>query len=650
MQDLLKKIEKARALEGNEQPEAALAEYERVLADVREAESAGIWRRIAELQFRLAREDDALASYTRAIDLYDAAGLDNNALALCHAALRRAPDHPALLRRLAALAVEQGYRSDARTGALGLVESAGNGDESAAEQTLRAYLRRFPDDREAAAILAERFGGAPAEAAPAPAQEGTLPTFAPAVEEVAEELELLGTIPEVEQRAEEDEAGGEIAPLLGLEPTLLGGEWDEPPGAAEAAPAPSREPRDEPAGDVEEDAAEGGLAGDLPMLPGLETAEVPVDAPALDGLEAADETDFLEPLPVLEAPEPLPTLEEPEPLPLLGVDDEIGVGLAAPAPAGEEGDESEPGDELDRLRSLVATQPHDLDARVRFADHLERRGLPDELERVLAAAHRDFAAAERYAEAADLAGRLAALRPGDLALRQSRVEYAHRAGDDARLVAAFLDFAGVLDPSRARVLYQRVLDLDPGNEVARRALADSAPRTDFVDLGALVLEDEPEETARFRVATMEPTGDEDRDFAEVLERFREQIAEGLDPRDAESHYDLGLAFKEMGLLDDAVAQLQKALLAGANPLPTLEMLGESYHQKGEHEMAVRVLERATRMEAATDEALVGVLYWLARSEEALGHPDRAASAYRRVVAAAPDFRDAARRLEALPAF
>jgi tetratricopeptide (TPR) repeat protein len=170
-----------------------------------------------------------------------------------------------------------------------------------------------------------------------------------------------------------------------------------------------------------------------------------------------------------------------------------------------------------------------------------------------------------------------------------------------------------------------------------------------VDLGALILGDEDERapTTRFIVEEKEPTGDEDRDFADMLAHFRQKVAENIEAEDSSSHYDLGLAFKEMGLIDEAIAEFQVALRGGANPLATLEVLGQCFVEKGQYPVASRVLERALRLPDVADAELVGVLYHLGRSHEALGNSAQAVELYERVLSVDIRFRDAARRADAL---
>ncbi|MDP9349810.1 MAG: tetratricopeptide repeat protein, partial [Gemmatimonadota bacterium] len=222
------------------------------------------------------------------------------------------------------------------------------------------------------------------------------------------------------------------------------------------------------------------------------------------------------------------------------------------------------------------------------------------------------------------------------------------------LVRAYLDLGRHLgDPRhdpKARAVYQRVLELDPSNDEARRAVA-PPPAEEYVDLGALIFDDDEEEEAstRFVVPEEEPTGDEDRDFADMLAVFRRKVSENIATEDSSSHYDLGLAFMEMGLIDEAISEFQVALRGGANPVATLEVLGHCFVEKGQYAVAARVLERALSLPGHGDAELVGVVYQLGRCEEALGNAEAARAHYERVVALDIRFRDAAVRLDGLRA-
>ncbi|HEU4473753.1 MAG TPA: tetratricopeptide repeat protein, partial [Gemmatimonadales bacterium] len=96
----------------------------------------------------------------------------------------------------------------------------------------------------------------------------------------------------------------------------------------------------------------------------------------------------------------------------------------------------------------------------------------------------------------------------------------------------------------------------------------------FVDLGSMILEENSPRDTRMRIDRADPKDkDEQREFHEILEQFKRGIEENLDSEDYEAHYDLGIAFKEMGLLDEAIAEFQKALRGTENRVRAYEALG-----------------------------------------------------------------------------
>ncbi|MBR9989905.1 MAG: tetratricopeptide repeat protein [Gemmatimonadetes bacterium] len=178
-------------------------------------------------------------------------------------------------------------------------------------------------------------------------------------------------------------------------------------------------------------------------------------------------------------------------------------------------------------------------------------------------------------------------------------------------------------------------------------LSPTAPTEDYIDLGALVTADDDEETTRFRVQETAPTGDEDRDFAELLSQFKSKVHEHLPPEDAAAHYDLGLAFKEMGLLDEAIGEFQVALRAGHMRLKVYEELGQCFLQKEQFNIAEKVLNRALALPFDDELELLGVYYHLGRTYEALGRRDQARDAYERVLGMDINFGDVTDRLARL---
>jgi tetratricopeptide (TPR) repeat protein len=118
--------QKARELERNEQWKPALDAYEQLTRETPAGEDleVGLWNRIGDLHMRLAQPTQAVAAYERAVSAYAAAGLHNNAIALCNKILRAAPDTPSVLLTLAEISALKGFVSDARQSVARLVALA----------------------------------------------------------------------------------------------------------------------------------------------------------------------------------------------------------------------------------------------------------------------------------------------------------------------------------------------------------------------------------------------------------------------------------------------------------------------------------------------------------------------------------------------
>ena len=187
----------------------------------------------------------------------------------------------------------------------------------------------------------------------------------------------------------------------------------------------------------------------------------------------------------------------------------------------------------------------------------------------------------------------------------------------------------------------------PSSAPQRPAAAASG---DFVDLGSMVFGEEKLRDTRMRVNRREPQDqDEQREFHEILEQFKRGIEQNLDSEDYQAHYDLGVAFKEMGLLDEAIAEFQKALRAPEGQLRTSEALGTAFFEKGQYAACESVLKRALESLPGSDESKIGLIYWMGRASEALGKQADAIASYERALVVDISFMDLSKRVQRLTA-
>src|SRR3989441_949 len=280
---------------------------------------------------------------------------------------------------------------------------------------------------------------------------------------------------------------------------------------------------------------------------------------------------------------------------------------------------------IEELEARVADDPDDPEAHQALGEALIETGERARGIEELDLATTGFETRGNLARAQDLVGEILRLDPNSVRHRQKQVEFAFKSGDKAKLIDAYLELADTLLrsdlPDKARAVYKRVAEHDPANERAKAALAMLAPVAtpppeSPAKPKAKVRDTEGKTAARdakMKVADEEPTGDEEQDFQEMLARFKQGIDENIDEGDFQSHYDLGVAFKEMGLLDEAIAELQKALRAPDGKLRSSEALGVCFLDKGAYVVAESILRRALDLPASGDQERLGVLYWLGRA-------------------------------------
>jgi pilus assembly protein FimV len=143
-------------------------------------------------------------------------------------------------------------------------------------------------------------------------------------------------------------------------------------------------------------------------------------------------------------------------------------------------------------------------------------------------------------------------------------------------------------------------------------------------------------------------------LSDILSELQEETAEPSEAReDPETHYNLGIAFKEMGLLDEAIGELQKvchALDRGnefSQPIQAYTWLAQCLVDKGAPEAAVRWYNKALQLHGLDDASRCAIYYDLALAYEASGDKKSALANYMEVYGSNIDFRDVASRIKTL---
>jgi pilus assembly protein FimV len=160
-------------------------------------------------------------------------------------------------------------------------------------------------------------------------------------------------------------------------------------------------------------------------------------------------------------------------------------------------------------------------------------------------------------------------------------------------------------------------------------------------------------TGAIATATLE-SGANLNELEEVFQEFRSELGEMNDEdEDLETHYNLGIAYREMGLLDEAIGEFQKVAKAIQHGKPfryamqCATLLGLTFIDKGEPQIAALWYSRALETPGIDQETVLALRYDLGLAQEQAGESRAALTSFRQVYAVNIDYRDVAGRIATL---
>ncbi|HEX5732673.1 MAG TPA: tetratricopeptide repeat protein [Blastocatellia bacterium] len=144
------------------------------------------------------------------------------------------------------------------------------------------------------------------------------------------------------------------------------------------------------------------------------------------------------------------------------------------------------------------------------------------------------------------------------------------------------------------------------------------------------------------------------ELQEIFEELKENTGDLKPLMDFETHYNLGLAYKDMDVLDDAIEQFQMAFrMAGeeetlkANYIQCCHMLGVCFKRKQMLKVAVMWFERGLRIAGRTEDEYQALRYEMGFCLEEMGEVDRAIDVFMEVYGIDVNYRQVARKIQEL---
>jgi len=141
--------------------------------------------------------------------------------------------------------------------------------------------------------------------------------------------------------------------------------------------------------------------------------------------------------------------------------------------------------------------------------------------------------------------------------------------------------------------------------------------------------------------------DEQIDVEEVFAKFKEGVAKQISIEDSESHYNLGIAYKEMGLIDDAIREFEVAARDPKRECVCQSMIGAIYVERGNLNGAIEALLKGIASPGKEPQQELMLWFEVASCYEAKKLGKDALSYYQKVAKRDPGYRDVQERIQRL---
>lgn len=142
-------------------------------------------------------------------------------------------------------------------------------------------------------------------------------------------------------------------------------------------------------------------------------------------------------------------------------------------------------------------------------------------------------------------------------------------------------------------------------------------------------------------------GPAEQTLEEIVEGFKKGVSENLSSTDYDTHFNLGIAYREMGLIDEAIGEFQLAAKDRSFLVSCCSNLGLCFLEKGIPELAVKWYRRGLDAPGVSEDDSLGLLYDLGNAYLSTGDNDTAYKTFVELYGINSNYRDVVARIEEL---
>jgi tetratricopeptide (TPR) repeat protein len=141
--------------------------------------------------------------------------------------------------------------------------------------------------------------------------------------------------------------------------------------------------------------------------------------------------------------------------------------------------------------------------------------------------------------------------------------------------------------------------------------------------------------------------EEEQSLEDIFREFKKGVEQQLDSEDYDTHYNLGIAYKEMGLIDEAIGEFQLASKDPKRAIECCSMLGLCFLEKGMPQLAIKWYRKGLESPEIGDEEHLGLLYDLGSAYLEVGDTGNAQKAFMEIYGINSNYRDIIGRIKQL---
>ncbi len=305
------------------------------------------------------------------------------------------------------------------------------------------------------------------------------------------------------------------------------------------------------------------------------------------------------------------------------------------------------------LQSAINLDPYNKIAHSRLKDAYHTAGDPDKAIEECLFLLKSYDSEGDSDSVAELIREATKINPNDRRIKEYRERLTPQVSVNISELfeeAGFYAQQGMID--EAVSVYGKILQVSPGNVEAISKLndlkgekADIVLKTSsFFDLGEILKDAVIEAPVKKFTHEEEPIV---KSFDDLFHEFQEGIRTQLSTEDYETHYNLGIAYKEMGLYQEAIEEFRLCIPGEQRFIDASFMIALCHKELGEYSKAADVLKQTTISAQYNDQRHLVVKYELGELLEMLGKKEDALSVFNEIHDTDATYRDVSEKVLSL---